>query len=192
MRTIRTKVYLFNELSEESQQNAIEKEKNNLEIFLDSFNENAIDKITEHGFYDDIKIQYSLSYSQGDGFSFSCKRIKSNILLDFFIEILGKDKEKTAKIIIENCNFECNGNKSNYCYASAFDIDYYTNSHCPNVDEIIKKVCTKLEIYYLNLCKDLEKQGYEELEFQYLDSTIKENLIANNYEFTKDGNLFNS
>lgn len=193
MRTIRTKVYKFDELVVDAQQNAIEQyQSQNNEVYLGGFNEDCLRQIEEAGFYDNIKIQYDLGYSQGDGFSFSCDRIETKTLLHIFSEILGEGKEKTAKIIIENCNFECKGNKGRYCFASASDIDYYTNCHCPNVDNVISKVLDKLEVYYLSLCKKLEKQGYSEIEFQNSEEYISDYFISNEIEFTKDGQIFNS
>ena len=73
MRTIRTKVYNFEELSQEAKQVAIERYRNNTtEVFLDMFQEGCIEAIEEAGFSGDIKLQYDLGYSQGDGLSFSC------------------------------------------------------------------------------------------------------------------------
>jgi hypothetical protein len=193
MRTIRTKVYFFNELNKEAQSVAIEKERNNLEVFLMPFEEDAEREIEEKGFKDNIGIHYSLSYSQGDGFCFGCDNFSDEIMLKFYSEILGEGREKRAKVIMENCSFECNGNKGHYTYARKFDIDYYLNDSkdVENVQRIVLQVREKLENYYMELCKDLENQGYSEIEFQYSDEAITENLINNNCEFTKDGSAFN-
>lgn len=194
MRTVRTKIYKFEELTKEAQQKAIENYRNDDFIHLDMFNDDAAEKIIEAGFYDDVKIQYSFSYSQGDGLSFEAKRIESKILLQMFAEILGTDKEKTAKVIIENCSFKCTGNTGNhYCYASRNDVyfefdDYSANK--PNIHELVSKVETKLKDLYMSICAELEKQGYAEIEYQRSDEYITEKIIANDYEFTKDGNIF--
>lgn len=192
MRTIRTKVYTFNELSNEAKEVAINEIRNNLEVYLDYFNDDAVEQIENAGFYDDIKLQYSLSYSQGDGLSFSCNKIESKILLKFFAEVLGKGKEKTARIIIDNSYFTNSGNTGHYCYASKNDIEYIFDIgiDAPNIEKIVAKVEEKIENYYLDLCKDLEKQGYANIQYQYSDEAIIETIEANGYEFLSNGKLF--
>lgn len=195
MRTIRTKVYKFDELSESAKQTAIEAERNSENsIELEFFNEGAIEQIEEVGFYDDVKLQYSLSNSQGDGLSFSCGNIKESVLLSFFAEILGKNKEKTAKILINNCSFECTGNRGNhYCYASKSDVDYtledYGHHDTINCNIVVSKVLEKIEDLYMKLCKDLEKQGYAEIEYQYSDEYITETLTENDFEYLENGKI---
>lgn len=193
MRTIRTKVYLFNELSKDAQQKAIEQVRNRKEVCLDFFNDDAVSKIEEVGFYGDVQLQYSLSYCQGDGLSFSCKGIEETVLFSFFAEVLGAGKEKTAKVIMDNCYFVNTGNDGHYCFASKSDIDYYLESYkaeYKNVNEVVGKVLEKIENLYIDLCKELEKQGYDEIEYQYSDEEIIEDIIANEYEFLKDGTRY--
>lgn len=193
MRTIRTKIYKFEELSEDAQQTAIDKFRNNLEIYLDFFNEDAKEQIEKAGFYDDIKLQYSLSCCQGDGLSFSCKRIEWKTIEPLFTEVLGQGKEKTAKLIFEYCSFICKGNDGRYCFASKNDIDFTFenyNREYQNIKEVVGNVLTKIENKYLELCKQLEKQGYSEIEYQQSDEVVKETILANEYEFTKDGKQF--
>lgn len=193
MRTIRTKVYTFNELNKEAQEIAIEEYRNNnTDIDLDSFNESCKEQIEEAGFYDDVYLQYSLSYSQGDGLSFSCGKIKESVLLSFFAEILGAGKEKTAQVLIDNCSFSLLASGP-YSYASKSHIDYYLEGgfkDLTNCEKIIAQVLDKLENYYLNLCKELENQGYKCIEDINSDDYIKETLIINNYEFLSNGKMY--
>ena len=196
MRTIRTKVYKFEELVVDAQQNAIEDYQSKQEIHLDFFNDSAKEQIIEAGFLDDVKLQYSLSYSQGDGLSFSCDRVEESILLSFFAEILGKNKEKTAKLIIENCSFENRGNKgSHYSYASTNDItfeleNYGTNYNKSRIEDVVSQVEKKLAIKYFDLCKDLENQGYKDIEYQRSEENVREILIYDNYEFLSNGKQY--
>jgi hypothetical protein len=195
MRTVRTKVYKFEELSEDAKQVAIEICRNKDEISLDYFYDNAKEQIENAGFYDDIRIEYSLSYSQGDGLSFSCNKIDEKILLSFFLEILGSEKEKTAKAILDNCSFKNTGNNGRYCYASKSDIDYslesYKNDY-QNINEIVTKVCENIESLYIELCKDLENQGYSDIEYQRSDEFIIESLIDNDQDYLANGKQFNN
>ena len=196
MREIKTKVYQFDELVVDAQQTAIETERNTKEIDLFWWNDDAIRQIETVGFIDDVKLQYSLSNSQGDGLSFSCKSIENSVLKSFFTEILGENKEKTIETIMEYCSFSCTGNRGNhYCYASKSDIryefdDYYANH--PQIHSIVAKVEEKIEDLYMTLCKDLEKEGYAQIDYQYTDECIIEDFENSETEFTKDGKIFNS
>ena len=57
-------------------------------------------------------------------------------------------------------------------------------------DEELEKLCNKIELKRLNLCREfysiLEKEYYS-LES---DEFVKETIIANEYEFLKDGTKF--
>jgi hypothetical protein len=192
MRTIRTKVFQFNELNENAKENAVEWYKKDQEIFLDFFKEDAKEQIENAGFKGNIKMQYSLSYCQGDGLSFSCDYYDK--LNELFTKVLGHGKQKTIDCIINNCSFELKGNTGHYCYAAKSDLDFYLDNYyarsSKNIDAAINKVCEMLEDLYTNLCKDLENTGYKEIEYQYSDENIIENIMANNYEFTAAGNIF--
>lgn len=144
MRTIRTKLYFFNELSTEAKEKAIEKERENVynNLFLDFFNDSATEQISEKGFFDNISIQYSLSYSQGDGFSFTCKKVTRELLTKLFTNILGPGKEKTIDVLIDNSSFSIDLN-SRYCYAAKSQLTYelentrdYNWLSCKVVEEV--------------------------------------------------------
>jgi len=193
MRTIELTLYKFDELSEEAKQTAIKNERDSeYNVDLSMFKSSATEQIEELGFYDDIELKYSLSYSQGDGLSFSCKCINVSVILSFFAEVLGANKEKTAKLLIENCSFVNIGNMRHDCYASRNDIEYNFDEwrSLANIENIISQVETKIIDLYMNLCKDLEKQGYKEIEYQRSDEYISEHLISNDYDFTIDGLIY--
>lgn len=192
MKTIEIELYKFTELSENAKNAAIEKHKENSEIFLDFFNDDCHEQIKENGFRGNIKLQYRLSCSQGDGLSFSCDYFDN--LNALFIEILGTEKQKTIDSIINNISFKCDGNNGRYCYASKNDIsleldNYYLKSST-NIDNLISKVESKLKDLYIDLCNELEKQGYDDIEHQHSDEYIIETLTENDYYFTIDGKIY--
>lgn len=192
MKTIEIELYKFTELSENAKNTAIEKHKENSEIFLDCFNESCYEQISENGFKGNIKLQYSLSGSQGDGLSFSCDYFDN--LNALFIEILGTEKQKTIDTILNNVSFKCNGNKgSYYCYSSKNDISLELDSYKGNnylIHEIVSKVESKLKDLYIDLCNQLEKKGYDDIEYQCSDDYIIETIIENDYYFTIDGKIY--
>ena len=191
MRTIRTKVYQFSELSKQVQQTAIEWYKgilNNDADILQGFEDYCKEEAEKQGF-NDIKIQYSFSYSQGDGLSFSCKNFN---IKKFLTENTRLHKDSVINTLSNKLTVEINGNNSRYCYASRSDIDLYldANKDYPNIQSIIPSLLTDLEDKYLTLCKELENIGYKWLEAAFEDESIIANIEANEYEFTIDGNRF--
>ena len=187
MKTIQ--IYNFNELSHEAKETAINNFRDNYEINLDFFNDEAKEIIKERGFKGNIKLQYSLSSSQGDGLSFGCDYFDSEKLHEIFIEVLGSGKYKTIEVILNNSYFKLNGNDGHYCYSHKNDLEYIfdDNINAPNIEEVVGKVEKKLVEIYLNLCEELEKIGYDEIDSQYSDEYISEILEINEYEFTEYG-----
>ena len=190
MKTIEIELYKFTELSESAKNKAIENERKH-EIEFDWFSDFCHEQISENGFKGNIKLQYSLSCSQGDGLSFSCDYFDN--LNALFIEILGTEKQKTIDCIINNISFKCDGNNGRYCYASKNDIsleldDYKGNNYL--IHEIVSKVESKLKDLYIDLCNQLEKQGYNDIEHQYSDEYIIETLTENDYYFTINGKIY--
>jgi hypothetical protein len=190
MRTIKTNLYQFHELSKAAQETAIEKQRNNENnVYLDFFYDDCIELINKKGFKGNIKLQYSLSYCQGDGLSFSCDYY--NNLNTLFIEILGTEKQKTINCIINNCILKINGNNGRYCYAHRNDVNleldnYYVKSST-NLDNLISQVETKLKDLYIDLCKELENNGYSEIEYQNSDECIIDYFNNNEIEFYENG-----
>lgn len=187
MKTIQ--VYNFNELSQCGKETAINNFKDRHEINLDFFNDECVQIINERGFKGNIKLQYSLSNSQGDGLSFGCEWFDSQKLHEIFVEVLGTGKDKTIETILNNSYFKLNGNNGRYCYADIDDLEYIfdDNISAPNIEEVVGKVEAKLVEIYLYLCCELENIGYNEIEYQYSDEYISELLEVNEYEFLENG-----
>jgi len=198
MKTITVNLYEFNELNKEAKKKAIEdwrKYSQETGDYLFCFNDQCTEKAEEKGFFE-TKFQWSLSWSQGDGLSFSAK--KYNNLESLFLEILGKGKEKTSKLLAENCTIIIKGNNGHYCFASKSDIDLYIENYnssincvnINNIDKVIEKVLHKLEDIYINLCKELEKYGYDDIKYQDSDEAIIETIQCNEYDFTENGEIY--
>lgn len=197
MKTIEIKLYKFSELSKEAKQTAIENwRKSNWESgdFLHFFEEDCNEQISEAGF-ESPAVSYSLSYSQGDGLSF--KADKYNKLSELFLKHLGQGKEKTAELLAENCTQILKGNNGRYCFASKNDIDLYfenysssINTDMVNCQKVLDKVLKDLENIYIELCKNLENQGYKQIKFENSDEYIIETIEVNDYDFTEDGEIY--
>jgi len=195
MRVIETRAYKFNELSKEAKDKAIEEHREwewAHGEYLHFFTEDCEEHAKELGFTD-CKFQYSLSCSQGDGLSFSAENYEG--LEKLFLNELGKGKGNTAKILAENCTVEIKGNNGRYCYASENDVELYIENYtssinCTNIDnieDVVSGVESELKTIYMDLCRKLEKQGYDEIDYQNSDECISETIESNEYEFTEDG-----
>ena len=196
MKTVEINLYQFAELSEKAKQRAINdwrQTSNEAGDYLYFFNDDCIEHLKELGFTNPT-VQYSLSYSQGDGLSFSAEGY--NNLTDLFIEVLGAHHAKMAEFLASNCTLEIKGNTGRYTYASRSDIDLYTDLtsalvvETTNVDNAIEAVQSKLTDIYMTACKEMEDRGYKELENEQSDEYISETLISNEYDFTEDGKRY--
>lgn len=193
MRTVRLKVYKFSELSQEAKEKAMEKFVQDDDFEFSLFSDSAVEQLKELGF-SEPKIRYNLSYSQGDGFSFDADGYKK--LPDLFKKYLGTGKDKLIGIIINNCDLSIKQSGSHhYAFPSKGDIDLTVNNYTrnyPNVEELVSKVLADLEDLYIETCKDLEKDGYAELEYRTTEEFIAEEYAVNGTEFTIDGEPFYS
>jgi len=191
MKTVKTKVYQFKELSDEAKEKAIEdfrKKQWEFGEYLHFFGEYCQEQAKERGF-NDIELQYSLSWSQGDGLSFKCE----NFDIEKFVnKHVPKEKKMLKRALIDYLFVKITGNTGHYCYASKSDIDLYmdASTETPNIDKYVETLRIHLEDEYLSLCKELEKSGYDEIEYQDSDKAIIETIEANEYEFEEDGSRF--
>jgi hypothetical protein len=190
MKTIRTKVYQFNELNDKAKSYAIEQERNDYQQHgepLYFFEEYCKDRAAEEGF-NDCQFQWSLGYCQGDGLSFSCndfdlkKFLTENTRLSRFINVYAA-----------NLKVEIKGNTGRYCFASRSDVDLYLENYkkdYPNFESLIPHLLECLEGKYLALCKELQETGYKWIEAEDEESAIIDRIEANEYDFTADGKRF--
>ena len=188
MKTIELNLYSFNELSKESQAIAIDKmrEINTehddwYECILEGFTE----QLSEAGFLD-ATIQFSGFWSQGDGLCFDAKIDASKFATTI-------NEKRVCDLIyaglIDEFTIEKTSFANHYSHEKTRYIDYST-CNGDNLNEELKILCEKIEDKRLELCKDF----YNTLEkdYYYLQSyeCVKETIIANEYEFLKDGTKF--
>jgi len=189
MKTIN--VYSFNELSETAKQKAIKDYLNNDNFVyeLDFFKDDIENQLKEKniGMTD---LTYSLSYSQGDGLSFSSEFDVAFYVNKCFTELSEKRKSILVDLIHK---IESTKNNGHYCYASKKDIEIIPNYNDlsdykhTNIYKYINKLETYIQDLYMDLCKDFENQGYKEIKYQSSVEYISETLIINEYEFLENG-----
>jgi len=162
MREIKLKVYNFNELSDEVKQKVIDKwyEEEDYPFLSEDLTEQTKMLLDENNVeYDDLKVYYSLSCSQGDGLCF-----------------IGNFKYKGHSFKITH-NWR-------YYFAESVDIVEVNDEgeEIENHVEEFKKV-------YLKVAKEVEKAGYSILEYRMNFEEFNEMCEANEYEFYENGEM---
>jgi hypothetical protein len=191
MRTKTINIYTFSELSKEAKEKAIEQYrdlKNQSWDMLAFFSDDVVDQLKEKG-WQDVKLQYSLSCCQGDGLSFSGK-LDLKYFLDKVYSVKLPNRKKLA-ICEYIYSVISKGNTGHYQYAHKNDIDYTENYQDgierKHIDKLWQNILEEIKDYYMLLCKQFEKQGYDEIDFQLSDECIIEDIQVNELEFNDEG-----
>tara|TARA_R110000868_G_scaffold375749_1_gene640423 strand:+ start:611 stop:1147 length:537 start_codon:yes stop_codon:yes gene_type:complete len=178
MRTIRTKVYQFSELSESAKQKAIEKNRdiNTDYEWHDLTTDEQTSELIKQG-YNDAKIMFSGFSSQGDGACFTCSNIDFNKFLN------GKYKGLDISANITH--------SWRYYFATSTTVNL--NDDSQNADLSDEKY-NEIEQDIKDERERLGNKIYRELEEEYCslmeDDAIIETIEANEYEFKSDGTRF--
>ncbi len=219
MRTIRTKIYKFEELTKDAQQIAIENYRNN---YLNN------DFIYDDA-YNTVKA-FNAAFGTKEG-SRSWLDINTNHIEDYILELSGF---RLQKYLINNFGNTLFKNKYLKHGATVknrkpfhpmqqqsilnsgpnkgkFMISYYSNLKKDNLcvltgvcydEDILQPIynflqkrdfsnCTINFYHLLNNCfESLKKSIENEVDFRNLDECIEEEILENYYEFTKDGKQF--
>ncbi len=188
MRTIRTKIYKFEELSKESQANAIDKIREINTEHDDWYNcifEGFQETLTEAGFFD-VNIQFSGFWSQGDGLCFDAKIDASKFATT-------TNEKRVINLIYNNYISEFTIEKTSfanhYVHEKTRYVDY---SVCNgnNCNKVLETLCEKIEAKRLELCKDFYNTLEKDYYYLQSDEAVKETILCNEYEFLKDGTQF--
>lgn len=210
MRTVAVeyKVYKYNELSEKAKEKVKEWYLNGQEPYI--FTEDCKMDLENLFGENDLNVQYSLGYCQGDGFNvygvidaksiFNClEKHNGGTQLERFENVLTQEEKEIiltyAEEIGECAVIELPYN-NRYCYSLAYRINfaedweeelkYYSN----NINEtVIEKFETMVQEIFAELCTSYERQGYEYF-YEISDEDLEEMCEANGYEFMEDGTIF--
>lgn len=157
----------------------------------------------------DLKVQYSLAYCQGDGFNIYGKVYAESIFkcleshnggtqLAEFEDVLTEKEKKTILNYAEECGAIELPMNSRYCYSLADYIDiadnweYQLENYCgyKNINvEVLKKFEKLVREIFETLCASYEKWGYEYF-YEISEEDLEEMCEANGYEFLADGTVF--
>lgn len=185
--TIQRNVYEYSELSNKAKEEA----KNFLlqmrdPCFISSDVKEDIKCL--YGF--ELTPQYSLSYSQGDGFSlygevYFADFIKNEGLKKIAMKGLIGFQRSIAEKLINKVKFDPG---HHYCYASCTDVELDDEAYTDKEITIVEKVKGNIAFWYMEICKEYEKWGYNYF-YEITDEEAQEECEANQYTFFEDGKV---
>ena len=205
--TVEYKVYKYIELTEEAKEKAKAWYLEGREPFI--FTEMCEEDIYNLFGENELKVQYSLGYCQGDGFNIYGKIDAESILkcleehnggtqLEQFENALTEKEKKTILHYAELCGEIELPINNRYCYCIARYVDvaeeweYILENHFDysNVNkEALEKFENLVQEIFEKLCASYEEQGYEYF-YEISEEDLEEMCEANGYEFLADGTVF--
>lgn len=205
--TVEYKVYKYIELTEEAKEKAKAWYLEGREPFI--FTEMCEEDLYNLFGENELKVQYSLGYCQGDGFNIYGKIDAESILkcleehnggtqLEQFENALTEKEKKTILHYAEMCGEIELPINNRYCYCIARYVDvaeeweYILENHFDysNVNkEALEKFESLVHEIFEELCASYEKQGYEYF-YEISEEDLEEMCEANGYEFLEDGTVF--
>lgn len=206
--TVEYQVYKYNELSAEAKEKVRQWYLEGQEPYI--FTDDVTEDLKCLFGNNDLKVQYSLAYCQGDGFNIYGEVDTENIFKCLEEHRAGEqlakyenmltDKEK--KTILHYAS-EIGGKiklpmNSRYGYSLAeyidvadeweYDLEYYSGYSNINT-EALKKFEELVRGIFGTLCKSYEKWGYEYF-YEISEEDLEEICEANGYEFLENGKIF--
>ena len=196
------KTLSFNQLGEKEKKYAIEKYRNESDLYFETsvINEDMIEKIEEEDF--DLEkngLSWQLSYCQGDYVGISGK-IKETKLHELIMEKLDQREKKKYKFWVIDRNYIEISQEISYHHYYRQQIDVNVDYDLDDETNLIENFSNKLhelaeEIvknYVNSLCKDLQRQGFKQIEYYNSDEYIESLFIERDYKFNEKGQMIGS
>jgi hypothetical protein len=192
IRTIIDTVYTFDELDDDTQQKVIEKfAQQNMEWYEASDLTDQFEQVLEEYGFPHEDINWSLSWSQGDGVAFYGT-------FDIY-KYLRVTKQRTKFNVLLKPDIYIDARFVRSSYANFYS---HENTMITHVEaEHSQRELTALEVNTVERLKDqviedkermsrrLERMGYDEFRYISSEEYIKEQIEANAYEFTWEGSI---
>ena len=189
-------VYTFNELSSEAKEKVKQWLLDGREeyIFTDMCNEYLSSLFNNS----ELKVEYSLSYCQGDGLN-----VYGNLDFDDCLNLEDINKEFTSYEVttlkeyfeyIDSYKLKSN---DRYCQCIIGNQEItedliweLEDNEFENIDyDLIKKFEKAVQDYLCNICENLEKDGYAYF-YEITEDEALEECECNDYEFLEDGTIY--
>lgn len=206
--TIEKNIYKYNELSDGAKENAKNWYLENCRWNYDFSDDIKLDLENLFG-KNNLDVEYSLSYSQGDGLNiygmidpkaiFDClENHNGGTMFDKYENVLTDAEKQTILDYAEYCGMiemPKNPTLYNYCVADSTDIvsEWEWDLECAGIENIDHDTLNKFESLVIDmfteLCKTYEEWGYD-FFYEISDEEMSETCDANEWEFTEDGELY--
>lgn len=192
------KVYKFDELSDDAKEKAISDER---DFYCDNdlFDDMYYALASRIG-YDNIEVvpwkdkritmQYDLSPSQGNGFSFDYDRLTDlKPVLDAIYQGLDAAEGECFRSLLHQGYYISSHHTWRYPFACLEDVqpsyqgDDMTDFECATLDKAVRIVGE----WYLDVCSKLFRDGQDMIED---DERLANDIRANDYDFDESGKLF--
>lgn len=187
MREATVKVYSASELTGKAKESALEWYRG----LWDSSDADAITEMfksrLEEAGLSELEPRWSLSYCQGDGVAFY-----GRVDLE---ELASKQPHVKALLVsesiaddrLEGFEMEVISISSHYSHWNTMR----TSVIAPDgMEDLGGKLCETLDAILVDLSRQLEKEGYTEIEYLTGEERFLETAEANEWEFTENGELF--
>lgn len=217
MREHKVTVYKFDELSKDAQEIAVNKwnETADHSFLLEEHFKNRLKELD----YPTDDISFRFSYSQGDGVAFY-GYMNNDDVKNVLNRLDLAEKEKNLYTLIQDNDFQVCGtiskNSFGHLYSHENTMDFEITSHSDDIGTIVEEVFNlhmendeekynkkfnEIEELYNKITslilddiqktsRELEKDGYQEIEYQESFNHVAEILKINEYEFYEDGKMF--
>lgn len=167
IQTTNTNIYKFEELNKEAQENAITKWYDNDELDIQSeqfteFSEELLNLLN----FKNVKIAYSLSSCQGDGFSFTCDKMYHDEIFNFLNMVKNKESKEKGYQFLESLLEKLNK-------------ELYS---CVNVDKINNDLFERFEFYteFNKISHHYSHERTVSIDCDYYTEDFNEIEITNN------------
>ncbi|UJF36554.1 hypothetical protein [Paenibacillus hexagrammi] len=185
-------IYQFNELEEAAKEKARQWYRNGDYIYTDGITESFEETVRERGLELSGKhpVSWSLGYCQSDYVGIDAEA--SVELIHRMIEADVSDRDmRWFKRLVDVFDITATTSHHHY-YGQRFEVEVLAPGQYPGpIQKLADRIHAVLEQawerYVRDLCHDLMKYGYAEIEYQSADEQVDESIICNEYEFTEDG-----
>lgn len=200
MRNVNVCVYEFDDLSKDVQDEVIERYRDKLAYLLDEDLEDIMNReLNNYADNLDFELRYSLNCCQGDGVSFDGSvEGKEKLLVLASLVYDNKIPNNISRLInweiIYNVEF-VRGNSNyvhKYTVTPTISDNYNTGRDYCRISKAMAEFNEAINEWYLNICDDLEKFGYDTIESLYSFDNIRCYIDENSLEFYEDGADYNS
>lgn len=173
METKQINIYDYDELTDEVKEKVLNdfRSRNDYYFLEECLTEslNALIKEHEINALTTPELRYSLNYSKGDGLSF-----------------IGDFEYKGIKFYLRLGSLSNYYSHSNTIDISREDEDEDENDITEEVKQVIEDEFKEI---FFKICNQLEKEGYDFIEYEDSEEAIKEMIEANEYKFRENGEI---